>query len=190
MVNRVLMAGLLGGVVVFIWSTLSWMLLPWHFTSLQHFGDERAVAQVLTNNVAHSGIYVLPNPHRSAPQAGQGGGKSESAPLPSATPLVFASVRLPGDAPSMAQAFSGSLAIQVLGALLAAWLLSLTRGLRYAQRVLFVTLAGVFAAVVGCLPYWNWWGFSTDYTLVSVADIVIGWFFAGLAIAKLLGRPA
>lgn len=186
MLNRVLLGGLLGGVVVFVWSALSWMLLPWHFSTLGRFNDESAVARVLARNATHSGIYVLPNPRRSSTQAGAG---AESSPPAKGTPLVFASVRLPGDSPDMAQAFSGSLAIQLLGAMLAAWLLSMTRGLGYLRRVLFVALTGAFAAVVGCLPYWNWWGFSAEFTAVGMFDLMIGWFFAGLAIAKLVARP-
>lgn len=28
------------------------------------------------------------------------------------------------------------------------------------------------------------WGFPLDFTLASIADLVIGWFLAGLVIAK------
>lgn len=189
MFNRVLAGGLLGGVVVFVWGALSWMLLPWHYMTLQRFSDESAVARVVAANTAHSGVYVLPNPRREPARQVQGA-DAAAAPPAASMPLMFASVRLVGDIPNMGQAMAGSLAIQILGGLLAAWLLSMTRGLSYPRRVLFVTLAGVFAAVVGSLPYWNWWGFSAAYTLVSVADIVIGWFLGGLAIAKLVRREA
>jgi Ca2+/Na+ antiporter len=75
--------------------------------------------------------------------------------------------------------------LSVLGAaFLLTWLHLQARDLSYARRVLFLTVVGLAAGVIVCLPDWNWWGFSGVYTLVNVADFTLMWFFAGLVIAK------
>ncbi|MEM7313055.1 MAG: DUF2760 domain-containing protein [Planctomycetota bacterium] len=45
-------------------------------------------------------------------------------------------------------------------------------------------------AIIGHVSYWNWMPFPLDYTLAFVADVVIGWFLAGLAIAALVKPTA
>ncbi len=83
--------------------------------------------------------------------------------------------------------------INILGALCLTWLLIRVH-LPYGGRVLAAAAAGVFAGVVADLPAWNWWGFSTPYTIVSFVDRVLGGLVAGLVIAwviddRPLGRP-
>ena len=51
-----------------------------------------------------------------------------------------------------------------------------------------VTLIGFLIGFLGEMPYWNWWGFSFGYVVVEIADAVIGWFLAGLAIAAVAKR--
>ena len=98
---------------------------------------------------------------------------------------MFASVCREGVVGMSYGPFVISLIIQVLGAGIITWMLMQTKLTPYQKRVSFVTLAGVLVGVLGLLPSWNWWGFSGAYTLSCVADLVIGWFLAGLAIGKL-----
>ena len=51
-------------------------------------------------------------------------------------------------------------------------------------RVCYVALAGLTIGFVSHFPYWNWFGFSTAYTLVIIVDSLIAWFLAGLVLAK------
>ncbi len=57
-----------------------------------------------------------------------------------------------------------------------------------AGRVLFVTLLGIFGFATVSVPYWNWYGFPTDFTLAEAIDHVVGWFLAGLVLAAIV-RP-
>jgi hypothetical protein len=75
-------------------------------------------------------------------------------------------------------------AIEILGALLLTWLLLQTTGLSYWRRVAFVTTAALAVAVLAALPDWNWLGFSARYTAIVTTDMVLGWFLAGLVIAR------
>jgi hypothetical protein len=73
-------------------------------------------------------------------------------------------------------------------AILAAWLLAQAGLATYGARVAFVTVIGVVAAILSEAPYWNWYSFPLDYSLVNAAMQIVGFFVAGLAMAAYL-RP-
>ena len=67
MLKSLSLGGLIGGLVLFAWGVVSWMLLPWHLATLEKFKDEDKVAQALTANATKSGVYLLPNVHKHEP---------------------------------------------------------------------------------------------------------------------------
>jgi hypothetical protein len=71
----------------------------------------------------------------------------------------------------------------VAGALFASIATKSLREFAYWRRVLMSTVVGLAIAIVGHLPAWNWWGFSLQYTLIEIADLVIGFTLAGVLIA-------
>lgn len=176
---------LIGGFTVFVWSMLSWMVFPWHIQTLYQFTDESAVAKVLRENTHQSGIYILPNTsHYSNHTPTKEIRKAEE--ILKKGPFVFASVRLDGMKKMGITPLIISLCSYILAAAVISWMLLQTSGLRFLERALFVTMIGVLVAVLGILPAWNWWYFSTTYTLVTCLDSIIGWALAGLFLAKTL----
>jgi hypothetical protein len=166
---------------------ISWMMLPWHAQTLNKFTDECKVAQVIRNNAPTSGVYILPNMYAYTDSTSQQEMVKGSSMMDKG-PVVFASVMRDGMGKMTARPFVISLILQIIGAGIVTWMLMKTKGLSYRQQVGFVTLFGVAVAILGILPQWNWWGFSIGYTLSCMIDLVIGWFLAGLAIAKLCKR--
>src|SRR2546427_13216093 len=67
MLKSLLLGGILGGLVLFAWGVVSWMLLPWHLATLEKFKDEAKAAQPLTANATKSSDYLLPNVHKHKP---------------------------------------------------------------------------------------------------------------------------
>lgn len=167
---RSLKAGLLGGIVLFIWSSISWMVMSWHMTTIHSFNNDTAVTQAIQANAPTSGIYLLPSP------------KNYDESKQSSQPMVFTAVHLEGMS-SMTKPMLISVAGQILSAILVAWMLFKTKGLGYIRRVGFVLVFAFAACITTDVPYWNWFGFDAQYTLVMFADALIGWFFAGLVIA-------
>lgn len=183
--KRILLGGLSGGIVLFVWGFVSWMVLPWHNVTLNAFGDENAMVAAVAANAPTRGIYMIPGEQEMA-----GLSAEEKAAFAEAGrkrmaegPFVFAAVS-PQGAGGMGPALIGSFLIQFLGAMLATLLLLRAMAMPYLAKVAFVMLLGLFAGIVAHAPYWNWWGFPADYTLVAIADLVIGWFLAGLVIAR------
>jgi hypothetical protein len=60
MTGALIKGTILGGVVLFAWSMLSWTVLGLHSSSLLHFTDETAVAQAMLDNAPQPGVYALP----------------------------------------------------------------------------------------------------------------------------------
>lgn len=167
-----LKGALAGGLVLFAWSAIAWMVLPWHEATLKPFPNEPALRQALST-VTERAIYLLPDP-KSA-DAGKGS---------PAGPMVIAAIS-PGPIPSMGPQLIVQFGIQVLAALLATWLFLQTRIASFGGKILFFAVLGLIIGAAGHLPHWNWFGFSSLYTLSEMIDLVIGYSLAGAAISKL-----
>ncbi len=166
---KLLKAAVLGGLVVFAWGSFSWTVLPWHNKTLHGFQHDADVASVLDFAAPVSGIYVLPSPEQMESASGR--------------LMAFVSLSKTG-LRGMGQAMAMGLVVQILGAFLATWLLSHTSGLSYKQKILFVTVFGFAAGWLGNMPNFIWWNFPPGFTMVNLADAVIGWALAGAVIGK------
>jgi len=181
--KKFIRGAVIGGVIVFLWCLLSWMLFPWHTQMFKKFDDEERVADVIRSNTTQSGIYLLPNTmaynDSTSDETVQAG-----LMMMHSGPTVFASVQVNGMSTKSGRPFVVALLLQVVGAAIVSWMVLQTK-LRFKEKVIFVTLFGASVGILGVLPAWNWWGFSPCYTLYLCANLVIGWFLAGLAIAKI-----
>ncbi|MCB0403342.1 MAG: hypothetical protein KDD51_01055 [Bdellovibrionales bacterium] len=187
--RKLTLGGIAGGVIYFLWSFFSWVLLPWHLATTEKFSDEDLVANALRANAPKKGIYILPNVHKQDPGTEKDYDRiaEEAAKDRMRTgPFAFAAVTPNGMEPDMGRTMLLSFAAQILGAILLSYLLLQTTGLSYSKKVFFVAASAVTANVLCQFPYWIWWGFGTSYTLVSLLDVTIGWTLAGLAIAKIV----
>ncbi len=171
MSKTLIKGGLLGGIVIFIWMAISWMLIPWHMATLHSFTSETTVAQVMKENAPQSGIYMMPLQANANQQ--------------SSGPMVFAAVHQEGMT-SMPEAMLIELVCQIVTAFLVTWMLMKTARLNYWGRVGFVFVFAITTSIASNVPYWTWFHFSTGFTLVSIADILISWLLAGLVIAKVV----
>lgn len=161
-------AGLLGGLVLFVWSMISWMVLPFHHKTLNGFAVEPAVEQILGVNTSGAGVYVLPMKDHKKMEKG---------------PFAFVVWNPQGNGP-MLRGMIGSLVVQVVIAMLTGMLLLRTNLKKYWDRVFFVTLFAFAGAFMCDLPYAIWWGFPPGFIMLDIADHVIGLFLAGMVMAK------
>lgn len=74
---------------------------------------------------------------------------------------------------SMPQFYSRNMAINIMSSVLICLLLYFTRQLNMKKRLLSIFLFGMYSIVTIHAGYWNWWGFSTSYTIgVSIAFLI------------------
>lgn len=165
--TKTILGAVLAGIVLFIWSALSWMVIPWHDKTMTGFTDDKAVNDVIRANAKTSGVYFSPADQNRVANS----------------PNVYAAVRVEGMA-SMTKPLIVSFLIDVVSALLVAWLLLQTTSRSFMGRVCFVVTVALAVGVIARLPDWNWWGFPAGYTMVTIFDLIIGWFLAGLVIAR------
>ena len=190
---RIALGTILGAIVLFVWSALAWMVIPWPGEPLRGFTNEDAVVQTIKANVPRSGNYLLPmevkrtsgmtdEQYRTAVQ------NAENRMIQG--PMIFASVRLEPMG-SMARYMVIGFITDVIAVLLACILRLQTNAASYPARVGFVAGLGILIFVGGHLDEWNWWGFSNAYMLMQFGVIVIGWILAGLVISIFVrGRAA
>lgn len=174
----------IGGLVVFIWGIISWMVLPIHKHCFKKFSDESWVAEVISKNAPEDGIYVLPNTFSYTDQTSRKE-IDRGIRMLEEGPFMFASVRSGGIEKMGMVPLLVALITQMIGAWIVTWMLMQTKGLKFKKQVAFITLFGIGVGVLSQLPNWNWWKFSGSYTFAIFLDLAIGWFLAGLAIAKI-----
>jgi hypothetical protein len=185
MLRSLVLGTILGGLVAFVWSSVSWELLGWHEKTLVSFQNDQEVSSVIASHAPKDGTYILPGtpPTEGMTAEQQKAAKAALMEKMQRGPIMIAAVRRGGFG-----SFARGLIIQVLSLMAAAflltWLLLQTSGLSYRKRVMFIAIAGLAASVIVDLPNWNWWGFSGVYTAVNLIDVTITWLLAGLVIAK------
>ncbi len=187
--KKILKCAIVGGLVVFIWGLISWMVLPWHSNTFKQFQNENEVYEAIRDNASESGVYILPNMYVYKDGMSQSDVKrqmSDQHHMMSKGPVMFASISVEGMKGVSLKPFVTSLIIQIVGAGIITWMLLQSKFSAYRKQVIFVTIVGFLVGLLGLLPAWNWWGFSGAYTFTCFADLLIGWFLAGLAIGKVI----
>jgi hypothetical protein len=153
MLKSLVLGAILGGLTAFIWSFISWDLLPWHEKQLRSFQNEDEVSAVIAAHAPESGNYLLPT---GPSQEGMSPDQKKAAQeirmkKMQKGPLVFAAVRREGFG-SFPRVLLTQLLCQMFAALLLTWMLLQTSGLSYARRVAFLAVAGLAASVIADLP--------------------------------------
>ncbi|HEV8587872.1 MAG TPA: hypothetical protein VGQ72_03290 [Pyrinomonadaceae bacterium] len=184
MVKQLALGTILGAIVLFVWSALAWMIIPWPGEPLRSFTSEDAMVTAIKANVPRSGNYLIPNEPKRTPGMTE---EQYRAAMQAAEnrmnngPMVFAAVRL--EPMSMPKAMIIGFITDIVVVLLACILLLQTDRLSYKARVAVVVGLGLLIFIGGHVDEWNWWGFSTAYMLMEFGAVVIGWFLTGLVMA-------
>lgn len=187
---RKLVAGLLGGLAFFTWSSVIHLGTSVAETGFQEIPNEQVVLSVMKANIPNDGLYFypgtgIPNPTHSQRMAAMQQKATQHYVGPGGI-LVY----------HPAQSFDlnmrqllTELATNVVQVLLAIFLLSQTRLTSFAARWRFVTVAGVLAAISTNVSYWTFYGFPGSYTLAYICIVAMGFVFAGLVVAAMV-KPA
>jgi hypothetical protein len=172
--RNILIAGLLGGLAMFVWESVAHMVLPFGEMGLSALPNEQAVRAALAAQMGGAdGLYLFPDMRSGAePTAGPWG------------MLLYH--------PSFNFSWSvlGWEALnEIVQGLALALLLGLSAVAGFGRRMAIAALVGVAAAFCVSPSYTLWYGFPSAYTIgqmiVSFGDYLI----AGAVVAALLRRP-
>jgi hypothetical protein len=188
MAKRIVLGGIVGGIVIFVWGFISHMLLPIGEMGVHKLPDEDAVISTVRTTIKEPGFYLFPAVDMSGKVT-----ESEQQAMQEKLkqgPVGVVIVRPQGGEGLSPKLLLTELGANMVSALLAALVLSQVRvGARYATRVGLVTLLGLFAFVTDIVPYWNWYSFPTDFVVSEVIEHVVAMFLGGLALAAIVRTP-
>jgi hypothetical protein len=178
--KRVISGTLLGGIALFVWSAISHsvLLIGAGFSPLP---DEDKIISTLNSSIKEQGLYFFPGKdfRRSTPE--QEATWLEKYRTGPAGMIIYRPV---GGEP-----FSpNKLLIQLLASFVTAGIISFVISLiaaSYWERVAATTLLGLLACSAVSIIYWNWYEYPTSFFAAQIVDQVVGFFLAGLVIAKI-----
>jgi hypothetical protein len=181
--KRAILAALVGGVAMYAWSSIAHLVLPISRVGWNEIpGEQPVLASMQTALGQNAGLYMYPA--LGTDSMDQYGKKLATS--PSGMLIYF-----PPGRPAMEPA---QLIIEFISemvfSLLAIFLLAQTSIKTFGGRTGFVTMAGMLASIVTNVPYWNWYGFPTNYTLASITMQVVGFAAAGAAAAVVMKNRA
>ena len=183
---RVFIAGLLGGIVFFMWGAVAHMALPIGEMGMGTATAEDPVIADLRDNLPGEGVYMVPG--LAEGKMSDEAAVKAYAQKAKANPNAFIVYQPLGrDGTDMGPQLAIQAVADIVSALLVAWVLSLG-AIGFGKRVAAAGALGLFSWLTVSVPWWNWYRFTTDFTIGSLLEQVLGWLLAGMAIAWWLGR--
>jgi hypothetical protein len=174
---RVLIAGILGGIAMYVWASAA-HISPLGQAGVKALPNEAVELAALKLDLGNAprAVYVFPAP---TSMSGKG------APTTGALGMLAYS---PNATLAMSPRQLGvEFALELVESLLLAGVAALVAG-GFRARFGAALLVGVIAAITTNLSYWNWYGFSSGYTLANGFMELVKYVVAGLVIALVLGR--
>src|SRR5262249_38035427 len=160
-------------------------------TGLRNFPSEAAVLASLQSTLGtNSGLYIFPGlglPANATREQKNEAMKTVEQKL-ATTPSGLLIYHPPGAEGFSARRLITEFLTELAEVLIAVFLLAQTRISSYGGRVGFIALVGVAAVITTNVSYWNWYGFPSNYTLAYMFTEFMGYVFAGLVAAKVLGK--
>ena len=185
---RKLLAGVLGGLAFFAWSSIAHVVTGLGATGIQEIPNEQAVLAALKANIPADGFYFFPG--YGLPATASQSEKMAAMRAKAATHyngpggiLIYHPVQSLDLKPGQLLTEAGTNVLQVL---LAVFLLGQTSLAGFAARWRFVTVAGILAAISTNVSYWTFYGFPGNYTVAYMCIIAMGFVFAGLIVAAMV----
>ena len=190
---KILMGGVIGGIILWVWGFVAWVVLPLHLNSMHPVPDESALVGELSRTLPGKGVYVIPwmpaetsgmPPEQLEAAMNEYTEKLRSGP----NGMIFYDPG--GKDPFMTGQMITGLFIFIFAASVVSWLLSRSTAAAggYVSRVAFCGMIGVLIAVGTHLSDWNWMGYPFGWSSALMLDSVVAWLLAGLGIAAFL-RP-
>ena len=173
--GRILIAGVLAGLAMFVWEAVAHMLLPFGEMGVSALPHEDAVRQALAAQLGGAdGLFFYPDMRPGTePSAGPWG-------------LLLYHPNL---------SFSWSVMVwealtEIVQGLALAFLIGLAAATDFGRRVAIALMVGVAAAFCTSPSYTIWYGFPANYTVGQMVVALGDYLFGGLVIAALLrSRP-
>jgi hypothetical protein len=187
---KILLAGIFGGIAMFIWTSIAHLFLPLGEAGISEIPNESAVLSAMQSNIGdQTGLYIFP---------GMGAGKNATSQEKNEAMKQMAAKAASGPSgilmyhatrPFTFGKWMGiEFATELLEAILVVFLLAQTSIAGFGGRVGFVLVAGILTAIATNVSYWNWYGFPSVYTASYMLIQIVGFFVVGIVAALVLRK--
>ncbi len=181
---RILIAGVVGGIVMFIWASVAHIATPLATIGLKAIPGEPAVLETLHNSLGdRSGLYFFPF-MQGAPSDAKAMEAQKAALQTNPSGLI--AYQAPGTGGLGVRRMVTEVVLELIEATLAAAILAGFAG--FGRRLGVAVLIGLIAGMATNFSYWNWYGFDLDYTMANGFTELMKFVFAGAASAWVLSR--
>ena len=185
---RIVIAGVIGAIVMFIWGALAHVALPIGEMGMKVASNQDAVMTAMQAGADKgAGVYMVPgmSPEEWRDEAAMKAFQSKYKDAPSAfvvyDPTPNPLIQTMG--PPLVKQFISNLLVT----LLAAWILA-QAATSFGTRVLMGAALGLITWLTVSVPYWNWYRFPMDFTIGALLDSGLGLALASVPMAWWLGR--
>lgn len=188
---KILLAGILGGIVMFIWTSIAHMALPLGEAGVGEIPNESAVLSAMQSNIGdQTGLYVFPGPglSKNATRQEKEEAMKHMGEKIATNPSGILMYHPPGRPLVLGKLLGIEFGTELLEAILVVFLLAQTRIASFAGRVGFVFVAGILAAIATNVSYWNWYGFPAAYTASYILTQIVGFLCVGIVAALVLRK--
>ena len=188
---RIVLAGVLGGIVMFVWTSIAHMALPLGEAGIGEIPNESVVLSAMQSSIGEkTGLYIFPGLRvgKSATRAEKNEAMKQMQQRIAANPSGILMYHPPGRQFAFGKSLAVEFSTEVLQAILVVWLLAQTRIGSFVGRVGFVLIAGILAAITTNVSYWNWYGFPGVYTASYMLIEIVGFLFVGVIAALILRK--
>jgi hypothetical protein len=190
---KILLTAILGGIVMFIWTSIAHMALPLGEAGIREIPNESAVVSAMHSNIGEqTGLYIFPGPGvgKNASREEKNEAMKHMAEKMAANPSGILMYHAPGRPFAIGKLLGIEFGTELLEAILVVFLLAQTRIVSFAGRVGFVLVVGILATITTNVSYWNWYGFPGAYTASYMLIQIIGFLLVGVVAALLLPKRA
>ena len=188
MIKRLLVGGIVGGITLFTWGFVSWVVLTWHFDTIRHDSGVTAVVEDIEDHLEETGVYYFPPLSTMRPDKAEMEAYTELHQGGPSGMIFYTAEHLSPMPP--ARLFLGFM-IDIGAAMFATLLLivALPSLPKYWGRVVFVTALGVFAILAVRMVDGVFLNLPIRWTMNQTLDTAISWLLVGLVLAAVV-RPA
>lgn len=190
---KILLSGILAGIVMFIWTSVAHMALPLGEAGIREIPNESAVLSAMQSNIGdQTGLYIFPGPGvgKDPTRQEKNEAMKHMAEKIAANPSGILMYHAPGRPFTLGKLLGVEFATELVEAVLVVFLLAQTRIASFSGRVGFVVVAGILAAITTNISYWNWYGFPSVYTTSYMLIQFVGFFLVGIVAALILPKRA
>ena len=191
--KRILLAAVLGGIAMFIWSFIAHTVLPLGEAGIKEFPNEQPVLSAMQTGLGQaSGLYIFPGMgvSPSASRQERSAAMQQYGQKLAASPSGLLIYHPPGASALTPGQLTTEFLTEFVEALLVAILLSQMGASSFGSRIGLAFVIALVGAITTNIPYWNWYGFPLSYTLPYACTQIVGYLIAGIVAASLLKTQA